>query len=111
MAEAHQTLVSVTDEAPVYGPSSNPGQNDYDALKQELADMKTTLQSLIKTIEDMRERKVEAVSCVCSWPFALSPPPPLQFASVYGELHVNLSKITREFGERVPSRSSRTDRC
>lgn len=74
MAEAHRTSVSVADEASVHGSSFNPSQSDYDALKQELIDVKATLQSLMKTIEDMREARAETVSFVLSQPYRRLPP-------------------------------------
>lgn len=81
MAEAHRTSVSVTDAASIDGPSSNPVQHRVDALEQELVDMKSTLQSLMKVIENLKE-----VSCAPSWSSVLSPPPAFRFASTSVDL-------------------------
>lgn len=67
MTEARRALLPDIDTASIHGSPSDLVQNEVDALRQELTDVKTALKSLMKTVEDLSRVKVEAVSCVSSF--------------------------------------------
>ena len=71
MSEAHLTPGISAGIQFGHSTASNPWQSDINALKREIADLRTTVQSLSNKIEELERVKAEAVSDV-----------PLHFPSV-----------------------------
>ena len=86
MAEAQPTSGVATGVQPGHGSVPNPWQGDIDALKQEVNDLRTTVLSLTKEIEELKRVKVQTVCGVlCHSPSILIGVTIPIFASVYRE--------------------------
>ena len=73
MAEAHSTSVATVVATAVPESQSNPAPNDTDSLKQELINVKRTLECLVQAVQNLSGTEVQAVSCLLSWFSALPP--------------------------------------
>lgn len=62
MAEAHPTSVIATEVQFGHGSRRDPCQCDIDVLRQEINDLRTTLEVVVKDIEGLKRVKIEAVS-------------------------------------------------
>jgi len=64
MAHAHPTPVVTTGIRFGHGSTPDPWRGDVDALKREIDDLRATVGSLVKEIEELKKVKTEAVSGV-----------------------------------------------